>query len=75
MKKVTAFIQLYAAVAILLLAIGVHAQQPAAKPALTFEEVLIPMRDGVREFCDLLLCAAGRYAELLRVQRGSLDVR
>jgi putative CocE/NonD family hydrolase len=32
----------------LLLANAVHAQQPAAKPALTFEEVMIPMRDGVR---------------------------
>jgi len=30
--------------------------------------------DGAaREFCDLLLCAAGRYAELLRTQCGSLD--
>jgi len=28
---------------------------------------------AAREFCDLLLCAAGRYAELLRTQRGSLD--
>jgi putative CocE/NonD family hydrolase len=32
----------------LLLANGVLSQQPAAKPALTFEEVMIPMRDGVR---------------------------
>jgi predicted acyl esterase len=39
---------LYAAVAMLLLANGVHAQQPAAKPALTLQEVMIPMRDGVR---------------------------
>jgi 3-deoxy-D-manno-octulosonate 8-phosphate phosphatase (KDO 8-P phosphatase) len=30
-------------------------------------------RGAVREFCDLLLCAAGRYAELLHAQRGSLD--
>jgi len=28
---------------------------------------------AVREFCDLLLCAAGRYAGLLQTQRGSLD--
>ena len=28
---------------------------------------------AAREFCDLLLCAAGRYAELLRTQHGSLD--
>ena len=32
-------------------------------------------RGAAREFCDLLLCAAGRYAELLRAQRGSLDTR
>src|SRR5713226_7463536 len=31
-----------------LLANGVQAQQSAAKPAFTFEEVMIPMRDGVR---------------------------
>ena len=30
---------------------------------------------AAREFCDLLLCAAGRYADLLQAQRGSLDVR
>jgi putative CocE/NonD family hydrolase len=47
-RKVTTFIQLYAAVAMLLLANSVYAQQPAAKPTLTFEEVMIPMRDGVR---------------------------
>lgn len=28
---------------------------------------------AAREFCDLLLCAAGHYAELLHTQRGSLD--
>jgi 3-deoxy-D-manno-octulosonate 8-phosphate phosphatase (KDO 8-P phosphatase) len=28
---------------------------------------------AAREFCDLLLCAAGRYAELLGGQRASLD--
>jgi len=32
-------------------------------------------RGAAREFCDLLLCAAGRYAALLRAQRGSLDTR
>jgi 3-deoxy-D-manno-octulosonate 8-phosphate phosphatase (KDO 8-P phosphatase) len=32
-------------------------------------------RGAAREFCDLLLCAAGRYADLLQVQRGSLDTR
>jgi 3-deoxy-D-manno-octulosonate 8-phosphate phosphatase (KDO 8-P phosphatase) len=32
-------------------------------------------RGAAREFCDLLLCAAGRYAELLHGQHGSLDVR
>jgi 3-deoxy-D-manno-octulosonate 8-phosphate phosphatase (KDO 8-P phosphatase) len=34
------------------------------------------MRGGhgaAREFCDLLLCAAGRYAGLLRTQSSSLD--
>jgi len=30
-------------------------------------------RGAAREFCDLLLCAAGRYAGLLQTQRGSLD--
>jgi len=28
---------------------------------------------AAREFCDLLLCAAGRYAGLLSTQSGSLD--
>jgi 3-deoxy-D-manno-octulosonate 8-phosphate phosphatase (KDO 8-P phosphatase) len=32
-------------------------------------------RGAAREFCDLLLCAAGRYADLLHAQRGSLDRR
>src|SRR6185295_15618886 len=41
------FILLYAGVAMLLLANGVHPQQSAAKPAFTFQEVMIPMRDGV----------------------------
>jgi 3-deoxy-D-manno-octulosonate 8-phosphate phosphatase (KDO 8-P phosphatase) len=30
-------------------------------------------RGAAREFCDLLLCAAGRYAGLLQAQRESLD--
>ena len=30
-------------------------------------------RGAAREFCDLLLCAAGRYAELLQTQRSGLD--
>jgi len=30
---------------------------------------------AAREFCDLLLCAAGRYAELLQGQHSSLDSR
>src|SRR6266852_3516874 len=47
-RKVRAFILLYGGVAMLLLANGVQAQQSAAKPAFTFEEVMIPMRDGVR---------------------------
>ncbi len=48
MKKVAAFILLYACITILLLASGAQAQQAApAKPAFTFEEVMIPMRDGV----------------------------
>jgi 3-deoxy-D-manno-octulosonate 8-phosphate phosphatase (KDO 8-P phosphatase) len=32
-------------------------------------------RGAAREFCDLLLCAAGRYAELLRGHAVSLDRR
>ena len=47
MRKVTAFVLLYACVVLLLWANGVHAQQPATKPAFTFQEVMIPMRDGV----------------------------
>src|SRR5438876_11872322 len=49
MKKVAAFILLYACITILLLAGSVQAQQAAApaKPAFTFGEVMIPMRDGV----------------------------
>lgn len=30
---------------------------------------------AAREFCDLLLCACGRYAELLRADIGTLDAR
>ena len=48
MRIVKAFILLYVAVAMLLLASGVEAQQSTTKPAFTFEEVMIPMRDGVR---------------------------
>jgi len=48
MRKVTALILLYVGVSILLLADGVQAQQSAAKAPFTFEEVMIPMRDGVR---------------------------
>ncbi|HSE24964.1 MAG TPA: CocE/NonD family hydrolase [Pyrinomonadaceae bacterium] len=47
MRKVTAFILLCAGV-VMLLAVGVQAQQSALKPAFTFEEVMIPMRDGAR---------------------------
>lgn len=47
MRKVKAFILLYACVTMLLLVDGVHAQQSATKPAFTFQEVMIPMRDGV----------------------------
>jgi len=49
---------------------GAHAEVRAAAHHIT------SLRGGhgaAREFCDLLLCAAGRYAELLRTQRGSLD--
>jgi putative CocE/NonD family hydrolase len=48
MRKVAAFILLYVGVAILLSAHCVQAQQSAEKPAFTFQEVMIPMRDGVR---------------------------
>ncbi len=47
MRKVRAFILLYACAVMLLWASGVYAQQTAAKPAFTFQEVMIPMRDGV----------------------------
>jgi 3-deoxy-D-manno-octulosonate 8-phosphate phosphatase (KDO 8-P phosphatase) len=30
---------------------------------------------AAREFCDLLLCASGRYAELLQRQTATLDGR
>jgi len=49
---------------------GAHLEVRAAAHHVT------SLRGGhgaAREFCDLLLCAAGRYAELLRTQRGSLD--
>ncbi|HKG59951.1 MAG TPA: hypothetical protein VKB05_09330 [Pyrinomonadaceae bacterium] len=59
-RKVTAIILLYAAVAMLLLANGVHAQQAAAKPAFTFQEVMISMRDGVR--LQTVILASHRHA-------------
>ena len=48
MEKVRAFILLRAGVVMLLLAVGVQAQQSEVKPAFKFEEVMIPMRDGAR---------------------------
>ena len=48
MRKVKAFALLCAAVAMLLWADAVQAQQSTEKPAFTFEEVMIPMRDGAR---------------------------
>jgi 3-deoxy-D-manno-octulosonate 8-phosphate phosphatase (KDO 8-P phosphatase) len=49
---------------------GAHAEVRAAAHHVTSR----PGGHGAaREFCDLLLCAAGRYAELLRTQHGSLD--
>ena len=47
-RKVLAFVLLYPCIAMLVLADGVQAQPPAAKPAFTLAEVMIPMRDGVR---------------------------
>jgi len=49
---------------------GAHTEVRAAAHHVTS---LQGGRGAVREFCDLLLCAAGRYAELLRTQRDSLD--
>ena len=49
---------------------GAHIEVRAAARHVT------SLRGGhgaAREFCDLLLCAAGRYAELLRTQLDSLD--
>src|SRR6476620_10830895 len=46
-RKAASFISLYTGVAVILLAHVVQAQQPAAKPAFSFEEVMVPMRDGV----------------------------
>src|ERR1044071_4818766 len=45
MRKVRVFIFVYLFVVLLLSANGVHAQQ--TKPAFTFQEVMVPMRDGV----------------------------
>ena len=47
MRKVAPFI-LQCVAAALLFADCVQAQQAAAKPAFTFQEVMIPMRDGLR---------------------------
>jgi uncharacterized protein len=38
----------FSVLATLLLAVTAQAQQPPAKPAFTFQEAMIPMRDGVR---------------------------
>ncbi|MFI4930964.1 MAG: KdsC family phosphatase [Burkholderiales bacterium] len=49
---------------------GAHIEVRAAAHHVT------SLRGGhgaAREFCDLLLCAVGRYAELLRTQRVGLD--
>lgn len=46
-RKLRALVLLYVGVVMLLLANSVHAQQSSAKPAFTFQEVMIPMRDGV----------------------------
>jgi len=49
---------------------GAHAEVRAAAHHVTSA----PGGGGAaREFCDLLLCAAGRYADLLHTQRNSLD--
>lgn len=48
MRKAAACTLLCVGVAVLLLAQGIRAQQPAEQPAFTFREVMIPMRDGVR---------------------------
>jgi 3-deoxy-D-manno-octulosonate 8-phosphate phosphatase (KDO 8-P phosphatase) len=49
---------------------GAHIEVRAAAHHVT---ALRGGHGAAREFCDLLLCAAGRYAELLHTQRGSLD--
>ena len=48
MRRVAARTLLYVGVAMLLSAHGATAQQSAEKPAFTFQEVMVPMRDGVR---------------------------
>jgi putative CocE/NonD family hydrolase len=63
MRKVRPFILLYAVLAMLLLADGVHAQQPPAKSALTFQEVMIPMRDGVH-LQTVIIASADQKAPL-----------
>ena len=57
------FILLYAVLAMLLLADGIHAQQPPAKSALTFQEVMIPMRDGVH-LQTVIIASADQKAPL-----------
>jgi 3-deoxy-D-manno-octulosonate 8-phosphate phosphatase (KDO 8-P phosphatase) len=49
---------------------GAHIEVRAAAHHITSQR---GGHGAAREFCDLLLCAAGRYAELLRAQRGVLD--
>ena len=63
MRKVRPFILLYAVLAMLLLAGGIHAQQPPAKSALTFQEVMIPMRDGVH-LQTVIIASADQKAPL-----------
>src|SRR5437016_13338362 len=48
MKKATAFTLLSISVTLLLVAGGIQAQPSATRPVFTLEEVMIPMRDGVR---------------------------
>jgi 3-deoxy-D-manno-octulosonate 8-phosphate phosphatase (KDO 8-P phosphatase) len=50
--------------------VDAHAQARAAAHYVTAAR---SGQGAAREFCDLLLCAAGRYRELLAAQLGSLD--
>ena len=45
------------------------------KAAVQYVTTLAGGHGAAREFCDLLLMAAGRYAGLLAAQRGTLDTR